>query len=269
MYLFTSVFKGFVNRLEDMNVTNKLTMKRNGDTTEYIFPEGGNVTWNNFTHHFKPNTQDTPIVFNIRSGRQIAGPSPSMVERYTPIPSKKPEVVDLTKEIFREVENYLSSSSGEGDETSSDDESSESEESEYSENEKKGKKRKLRYSGSYNKNCKCSDCNERGREMKRVPTVSNKRCKTEKPKEKPEEETPTRWIIPNERNQESLEEVDESRRCIICMDKKIITVFVPCGHASMCNSCCRQYIKKSEMSRVNYCPTCKQTIQGACDLFID
>ena len=53
----------------------------------------------------------------------------------------------------------------------------------------------------------------------------------------------------------------ENIECCICLENKINTVFIPCGHACMCKPCSQKY------QRDDGCPMCRKSIQSIFDLF--
>jgi hypothetical protein len=54
-------------------------------------------------------------------------------------------------------------------------------------------------------------------------------------------------------NLDAMLEVDDHDLCVICMDNRINTVMVPCGHFCICHPCAR------ELSHV--CPICRSHVQ--------
>lgn len=83
-------------------------------------------------------------------------------------------------------------------------------------------------------------------------------------KRKKEEET--KIMIPESKKEDLLpEEGDESDACIICAEKRKSTVFVPCGHVTMCNMCCINYLNHNKDKPI--CPVCKKDTNGACNLY--
>lgn len=53
--------------------------------------------------------------------------------------------------------------------------------------------------------------------------------------------------------QEEIREKQEQSTCVVCMDREINVVLIPCGHLIMCNHCAESLASKK-------CPTCRQTI---------
>ena len=56
-----------------------------------------------------------------------------------------------------------------------------------------------------------------------------------------------------ETNGESIE--TNGKKCCVCLDRDVNTVFVPCGHAVMCSACALP----ENLARMQHkCPTCRQ-----------
>jgi hypothetical protein len=51
--------------------------------------------------------------------------------------------------------------------------------------------------------------------------------------------------------EEELEKEIQSKTCIVCEDKKINCVLIPCGHQTLCDGCA---------SQLNQCPICRQKV---------
>lgn len=49
--------------------------------------------------------------------------------------------------------------------------------------------------------------------------------------------------------------VDVEKICIICYDKKVDTILMPCGHIVTCSECLENWLKTK-----NECPVCRQEI---------
>lgn len=56
------------------------------------------------------------------------------------------------------------------------------------------------------------------------------------------------------------EQQEENNHCIVCMDKEINVVLVPCGHMIMCDGCANKLTNKS-------CPTCRKPITQIVKVF--
>ena len=51
-----------------------------------------------------------------------------------------------------------------------------------------------------------------------------------------------------------VERLIDERTCIICMDKEILYLFMPCKHLVSCENCAKNPVVKE-------CPVCRKTIQ--------
>jgi hypothetical protein len=69
--------------------------------------------------------------------------------------------------------------------------------------------------------------------------------------------------------EEDLDEKSTKPHCILCEEKAISTINLPCGHATMCNACSINYAKSFINKKESVlCCTCRQPITGNNVLFI-
>lgn len=74
---------------------------------------------------------------------------------------------------------------------------------------------------------------------------------------------------PMPKKQSVIVEDSDQKLCIICEQKEIITVNMPCGHALVCNECAIEYVEdRLEVSTEVLCPKCDMILTGIHDLFI-
>ena len=70
-------------------------------------------------------------------------------------------------------------------------------------------------------------------------------------------------LIKSKKKSKKKEKVDESKFCIICMEKNRNAVFEPCNHFCCCGDCAKQ-IHSNQIE----CPYCMQPISGYLKVFI-
>lgn len=58
-------------------------------------------------------------------------------------------------------------------------------------------------------------------------------------------------------------EAADIKKCIICAERRVSTVVVPCGHSMMCVHCSRELIAKNHTN----CPNCKTTMTQIIRIF--
>ena len=58
---------------------------------------------------------------------------------------------------------------------------------------------------------------------------------------------------------EKLEEEEQARECVQCLDQRACVAMVPCDHLCLCQSCADQTVKASS---TNNCPLCRATVVG-------
>jgi len=56
----------------------------------------------------------------------------------------------------------------------------------------------------------------------------------------------------------------ESKFCVLCLEKAVNTVILPCGHLSLCSDCSKfDYLERIK----GRCPECRQQIHESCEIF--
>ena len=72
--------------------------------------------------------------------------------------------------------------------------------------------------------------------------------------------------FPNMKNESIVEDSYSGSLCIICLEKKPSTVFIPCGHVQMCIACVHIYGKKSQYENI-ICSCCQKPVIYVTELF--
>jgi hypothetical protein len=68
--------------------------------------------------------------------------------------------------------------------------------------------------------------------------------------------------VPDAEEEEEVLAIDEKDACVVCMERVVSTVGVPCGHCFGCVACSRQLRNSTEFGKQIPCPICKKMLSS-------
>lgn len=58
------------------------------------------------------------------------------------------------------------------------------------------------------------------------------------------------------------------RECVVCMENRVCSVLVPCGHLVMCSACTQQVVREArDRGQEPKCPVCRRQTTGAVGVY--
>jgi len=58
-------------------------------------------------------------------------------------------------------------------------------------------------------------------------------------------------------NDDEIVVVNDAKTCVVCMDKDVNAILIPCGHLGLCIECAKEIDSNS-----GFCPICRQKIES-------
>lgn len=232
------------------------------DKSYYIMRNGGKIIMSNKILHYEANSSNNPIVVNRKTGEQISGPKPVYIESNTQ--QAQFEKKDGVTERYRgadcgikieEINDYGNMDKAEVEEEN--ELKAKKEELKAKKNELKAYKKKLKAKRVVSKQ------DQPIKKSEQKPIVVD-----ESPKAQQHQPKPTlKLTVPKKLKQGLLPSNSDKTACVVCEEKEVCTLFAPCGHANMCNSCCIDFVTNANPHKAT-CPICAQIITGAYNIYM-
>lgn len=219
----------------------------NGSHYSVYTPLGARIITNGNIYHYASN--NTRVVWDMKNYKQIAGPLPIFAEGYLENNEMRRlisslDIEEYSRSISLESGCFFTCKSIRIKRTQ--------------ENLKR-----MRGELDQSERGEKPNAKEPKREEEKVEQANPNVISIEKskPKEPSENSDTMTFSLAEEDNPEYL----DNHKCIICEDKGVSVIYMPCGHAKLCDECSKDYLAKQEQK---LCPTCRQEIKETFKIFL-